>query len=115
MSYLPSNKEGMEYAKNKIKNFINFFDERIQEYITEENYDKDLNAWLVPIEGNFFVGDNFLEVIENSEDFLELQKLCKSKFYKLSIYPHLPDSSYQEKISPFAPYIYRYSFYFELK
>ena len=110
---LPQNQDGMKYAKSLIKNIINFFEERITDYINDENYNEDLKAWMVSINGIFFVGDNFQETIENSEDFLKLQKMCKDKKLKLSIYPHLPDFSLQKDISPFAPNIYKYSLYFE--
>ena len=110
---LPQNQDGMKYAKGLIKNIINFFDDRITEYIIDENYNKELKAWIIPIEANFFVGDNFQETIESSDDFLQLQKMCENKDLKLSIYPHLPDDKYQKEISPFAPSIFRYSLYFE--
>ena len=110
---LPQNQDGMKYAKGLIKNIINFFDTRITEYIIDENYNKDLKAWMVSIDENFFGGDNFQETIENSDDFLKLQKMCRNKNLKLSIYPHLPDFSAQKDISPFAPNIYKYSLYFE--
>lgn len=110
---LPQNQDGMKYAKGLIKNIINFFEERITDYINDENYNEDLKAWMVSINEIFFVGDNFQETIENSEDFLKLQKMCKDKKLKLSIYPHLPDFSLKKDISPFAPNIYKYSLYFE--
>ena len=110
---LPQNQDGMKYAKGLIKNIINFFDDRIIEYIIDENYNKDLKAWMIPIEAIFFVGDNFQETIESSDDFLQLQKMCENKDLKLSIYPHLPDFSAQKDISPFAPSIYKYSLYFQ--
>lgn len=103
----------MKYAKGLIKNIINFFDDRIIEYIIDENYNKDLKAWMIPIEAIFFVGDNFQETIESSDDFLQLQKMCENKDLELSIYPHLPDFSAQKDISPFAPSIYKYSLYFQ--
>lgn len=110
---LPQNQDGMKYAKGLIKNIINFFDDRITEYIIDENYNKELKAWIIPIEAIFFVGDNFQETIENSDDFLQLQKMCENKDLGLSIYPHLPDDKYKKVISPFAPSIFRYSLYFE--
>ena len=110
---LSQNQDGMKYVKGLIKNIINFFDTRITEYIIDENYNKDLKAWMVSIDENFFGGDNFQETIENSDDFLKLQKMCRNKNLKLSIYPHLPDFSAQKDISPFAPNIYKYSLYFE--
>ena len=76
---LPQNQDGMKYAKGLIKNIINFFDDRITEYIIDENYNKELKAWIIPIEAIFFVGDNFQETIENSDDFLQLQKMCENK------------------------------------
>lgn len=113
MNSLPENKEGMAYAQNKIKNIINFFEDKIEEYIVDNNYDDDLKAWMIPIEAIYFVGDNFKETIESSDDFLQLQKMCRDKKLKLSIYPHLPDFSAQKDISPFAPTIFKYSLYFQ--
>ena len=62
MNSLLENKEGMTYAQNKIKNIINFFDDKIEEYIVDNNYDDDLKAWMIPIEAIYFVGDNFKEM-----------------------------------------------------
>ena len=84
-TFLPQNQDGMKYVKGLIKNIINFFDTRITEYIIDENYNKDLKAWMVSIDENFFVGDNFQETIENSDDFLKLQKMCRNKNLKLSM------------------------------
>jgi len=109
----PNNPDGMNYANKLIENIINFFDDKINEYIDDKYYELDLKAWLIPINAIYFVGDNFQETIENQSNFKLLQDMCKTKKLRLSIYPHLPDDKYKKEVSIWAPSIFRYSLYFE--